>query len=106
MCVKYANDLCDALERSSGAEIHGRLSREDCSLCDGFYVKDLRRLGRDLSRTFIVDNSPQAFRLQPENAVLIVSFFGDAKDEELYRLLRLMKALSTTVGDIRQKRKL
>jgi RNA polymerase II subunit A small phosphatase-like protein len=35
----------------------------------GNYVKDLNKLGRDLQKIVIVDNSPASYIFHPENAV-------------------------------------
>ena len=43
--------------------------REACVFHKGNYIKDLGRLGRDLKRTIIVDNSPTSYAFHPENAV-------------------------------------
>lgn len=50
---------------------HARLFREACVLHNGSYVKDLNRLGRDLRRVIIVDNSPASYAFHPENAVRV-----------------------------------
>lgn len=65
------------------------------------YVKDLSRLGRDMRHVIIVDNSPFAYSLQPENAIPIKSWFDDQTDRELYELLPILEELSK-VEDVPQ----
>lgn len=49
-----------------------RLFRESCVYHGGNYVKDLNKLGRDLQKIIIVDNSPASYIFHPENAVSII----------------------------------
>lgn len=49
-----------------------RLFRESCVFHRGNYVKDLNKLGRDLQKVIIVDNSPASYIFHPDNAVCIV----------------------------------
>ena len=48
---------------------HSRLFRESCVFHRGNYVKDLGRLGRELHKIIIVDNSPASYIFHPDNAV-------------------------------------
>ena len=41
------------------------------------YYKDLRKLNRDMSNIIIVDNNPDAYAFQPENALPILSWYDD-----------------------------
>lgn len=65
-----------------------RLFRESCVFHRGNYVKDLSRLGRDLTRIIIVDNSPASYVFHPDNAVSgqvaisFLAFAGNAEQEE------------------------
>ena len=55
------------------------------------FIKDLKRLGRDLKKTIILDNLAHNFQLQKENGIEIVGWFGDTKYTALLDVLELLK---------------
>lgn len=77
-----------------------RLFRESCLAVEGNFLKDLNVLGRDLSRTVLVDNSPHAFGYQVDNGVPIESWFDDETDCELLKLERFLRQLKPDVRDV------
>ncbi|XP_041730933.2 uncharacterized protein LOC121562837 [Coregonus clupeaformis] len=89
---KYADPVSDLLDKW-GAFRH-RLFRESCVFHQGNYVKDLSRLGRDLNKVLIVDNSPASYIFHPDNAVPVTSWFDDKADTELLDLIPLFERLS------------
>ncbi|KAG2447821.1 hypothetical protein HYH02_007277 [Chlamydomonas schloesseri] len=89
--AKYADPLLDLLDKQQ--LVRWRLFRESCFPYEGNYVKDLSCLGRDLSQTIIVDNSPHSYVFQPANAVPISTFIDNMDDQELLELLPVLNEL-------------
>ncbi|KAH0479149.1 MAG: hypothetical protein KVP17_004778 [Porospora cf. gigantea B] len=90
---KYACPVVDVLDPNKKL-FHGRLFRQHCTPQADNFVKDLSTLGRELAQVVIVDNSPAAFALQPDNAIQILSWFDDPDDRELLDLIPILEALS------------
>jgi CTD small phosphatase-like protein 2 len=59
-------------------------------------------LGRDLSRTIIIDNVYENFQLQPDNAIFIKTWKGDIEDTSLFDLVPFLKGIVVKkVPDVR-----
>ena len=84
----YADFILDRLDTEQ--LITHRLYRSNCSFSENVYQKDLSKLGRDLSRTLIVDNNAENFQQQPDNGIYIKSWYNDANDEALKKLAPLL----------------
>ncbi|MBN3297322.1 CTDS1 phosphatase, partial [Amia calva] len=90
--AKYADPVADLLDKWGA--FRSRLFRESCVFHRGNYVKDLSRLGRDLNKIIIVDNSPASYIFHPDNAVPVASWFDDMSDTELLDLIPFFERLS------------
>ncbi|XP_010358530.1 carboxy-terminal domain RNA polymerase II polypeptide A small phosphatase 1 isoform X1 [Rhinopithecus roxellana] len=90
--AKYADPVADLLDKWGA--FRARLFRESCVFHRGNYVKDLSRLGRDLRRVLILDNSPASYVFHPDNAVPVASWFDNMSDTELHDLLPFFEQLS------------
>ncbi|PSC70630.1 CTD small phosphatase [Micractinium conductrix] len=80
----YALPICDAIEARYPGAFHHRLYRT-ATVADPAYpcVKDMARLGRDLNRCVLVDDTPLAFFRQPDHGIPVLQFRGDADDRML-----------------------
>eukprot|EP00658_Telonema_sp_P-2_P018471 TRINITY_DN17248_c0_g1_i2.p1 TRINITY_DN17248_c0_g1~~TRINITY_DN17248_c0_g1_i2.p1 ORF type:complete len:266 (+),score=17.24 TRINITY_DN17248_c0_g1_i2:360-1157(+) len=87
----YGKELLDLLDPCGRMSM--RLYRDSCSMVDGLFLKDLNRVQRELPRTVLVDNSPTSMLLQPDNAILVSSFYTDRNDDALSKLLPILRDL-------------
>ncbi|VDM40163.1 unnamed protein product [Toxocara canis] len=90
--AKYADPVADLLDKRR--VFRSRLFREACVFHKGNYVKDLTRLGRDLKKVIIVDNSPASYAFHPDNAIPVQSWFDDVNDAELLEIIPLLEQLA------------
>ncbi|KAF9446386.1 NIF-domain-containing protein, partial [Macrolepiota fuliginosa MF-IS2] len=95
---KYADPVLDKLDIHK--VVAHRLFRESCYNHRGNYVKDLSQLGRPITDTIILDNSPASYIFHPNNAVPVSSWFNDPHDTELTDLVPFLADLSP-VDDVR-----
>ncbi len=75
------------------------MRRYDHELFENYFVKDLKkvkRLGFDLRRVLIVDDTPRKVSRNYGNAVYVTAYTGQEGDEELLRLSRYLASISTT----------
>ncbi|XP_066923652.1 CTD nuclear envelope phosphatase 1A-like [Clytia hemisphaerica] len=96
---QYGSAVTDKLDRNKGI-LNRRYYRQHCKVDIGGFSKDLTVISPDLSKVFILDNSPSAYRGNPDNAIPIVSWFADPSDTALLNLLPILDALRFT-NDVR-----
>ena len=101
---EYANIILDLIEKKNKIKyFDGRLYREHATKIGNKYIKDLSKIGRDLSRTLIVDNNPHSFKFQHENGILISSYFGEKNnDRALIELQKVLIKIYKEKGDVRE----
>jgi len=97
---KYADPLLDKLDIHN--VIEHRLFRESCVIHGTAYVKDMRRIGRKLKDSIIVDNSPPSYLFQPTNAVPIASWFDDTTDTQLLDFCPVIETTLAQIDDVRK----
>ena len=101
---EYANIILDLIEKKNNTKyFDGRLYREHATKIGNKYIKDLSKIGRDLSKTLIVDNNPHSFKFQHENGILISSYFGEKNnDKALVELQKVLIKIYKEKGDVRE----
>ena len=95
----YASPLLDILDKEKN--IQYRLYRDHCNFVNGVFIKDLKRLNRNLKDVIILDNSPLAYAFDVDNGLPILSWFDNRDDKELVHIEPLLKFLAK-VDDVRK----
>ena len=97
---QYANPLLDQLDKKN--YIKQRLFRQDCTFSNGIYIKDLKIFDRKLNNMIIIDNNPLSYDNNIDNGIPILSWYEDINDNELLKLLPILKYMSNSnVYDVR-----
>lgn len=97
----YAEKLVTKLDPYR-ATISYSLFREASRYKDGKVVKDLSALNRDLGHVIMVDTTPDSWMLQPDNAIKLKPWTGNADDKGLVELIPFFEWLaSQQVKDVR-----
>ena len=95
---KYANMIIDIIDKDKICK--HRLFRDQCSYINNIYVKELKKLNRNMKNVVILDNNPNAFCLDFDNGIPIKSFFDDKSDKELLQMAYVLEKLAK-VNDVR-----
>ena len=95
----YASPLLDILDPEN--KIKYRLYRDHCTFINGIYIKDLKKLNRNLKDLIIVDNSPLAYAFDMDNGLPIKTWYEDKDDVELSKIIKILEFLAKT-KDVRK----
>ena len=99
----YADKILDVIEHKKKEKFFdGRLYREHTTYIGNKYIKDLAKIGRDLSKTIIVDNLSYSFKFQYDNGILISSFYGEENDKALIELQKILIKIYEENTDVRK----
>lgn len=97
----YADPILDRLDPHR--MIQYRLYRDSTNYVDGKHVRDLSKLNRDLRQVLMITADPDAYSLQPENAIKLEKWKTEEKeDTTLLDMLPFLEAIvRTNVPDVR-----
>ena len=100
----YADPILNSLDIKN-QYFDKRLYRQHTVLINDVYIKDLSKLGRDLSKVVILDNKPQNYELQKENGIYIKSYYGNNQNDKVlsYLIPILNKIANNPQNDVRKE---
>ena len=95
---EYSEPLLDIIDKNK--VIKYRLNRNHCRHYQNIYIKDLKVINRNLKDMIIIDNNPESYLMNKENAIPILTWEDDENDNELIKLIPVLKYLAE-VNDVR-----
>ena len=95
---EYASPVIDLIDKNN--IVRGKFFRQDCIFNNGLYIKDLFKVTNDLRDVIIIDNNPSSYVTNEDNGIPIKTWYDDLNDNELIKLIPLLKYLSN-VDDVR-----
>lgn len=95
----YADQVINKLDPNG--YISHRLYRRHCTHFRGAFFKECGLVGRPLTRSILVDNSPISVACNADNGILIKSWYGDPYDRELIDLVPILEE-ATAHRDVTQ----
>jgi CTD small phosphatase-like protein 2 len=93
---EYANPIIDAIAPQTPGE--RRFFRDSCTPYCGYPVKDLRLLGRPLSRVLLIDDLDGSALMQPQNLIRVSAWQGSDQSDNV-----LIQELLPVLIDIAQE---
>ena len=99
----YIDVIIDALG-NKGYLYDYILCRDFICIEENNFIKDLNKIGTPINKTIIIDNMPQNFRKNKENAIYIKSFFGEDNDDKaLTYLIPILINIAKSGKDVRDE---
>ena len=95
---EYASPVIDIIDKNN--IVKGKFFRQDCIYNNDLYIKDLFKVTNDLKDVIIIDNNPSSYATNEDNGIPIKTWYDDLNDNELIKLIPVLKYLST-VNDVR-----
>ena len=88
----YALPIINFIDKKNKCEF--KLFREHCSILNNGFIKDLKKLSRDLNNLILLDNNPKSYFLNKENGIPIKTWTDDLLDKELFKITPYLTFLS------------
>jgi len=87
---EYADDILNLIEKDNKYFAY-RLYRSHTAIVDDYTLKDLNDLGRDVTKTIIIDNIGNNFRNLPNNGIECKTWENEIFDRQLYDIMKILK---------------